>query len=143
MKNKKIFGFTLIELLVVIAIIAILAAVVLVSLSRARERAEDASAKADLNSYMTAMELYATDVDDDYSVLVNATCAADEICTLAAGGTTCSGFAFLTYIQVQPVDAIDGAGGYTCSLSNGSYSFSRVLNSADTFTCTNGSCYES
>lgn len=38
-KNKK--GFTLIELMVVIAVIAILALAVLVSLSRAREMAED------------------------------------------------------------------------------------------------------
>ncbi len=41
MKKIKQKGFTLIELMVVIAIIAILAMVVLISLSRAREMAED------------------------------------------------------------------------------------------------------
>ncbi len=41
MKKIKNKGFTLIELMVVIAIIAILAMVVLVSLSRAREMAQD------------------------------------------------------------------------------------------------------
>lgn len=51
-------GFTLIELLVVIAIIAILAAVVLVALGNARRDANDSSRKADMNSIMTATELY-------------------------------------------------------------------------------------
>jgi prepilin-type N-terminal cleavage/methylation domain-containing protein len=51
-------GFTLIELLVVIAIIGILSAVVLASLSVARDQSKDAAAKLDLNGIKTQAELY-------------------------------------------------------------------------------------
>jgi prepilin-type N-terminal cleavage/methylation domain-containing protein len=59
-------GFTLIELLVVIAIIGILSAVVLASLSTARNRANDVSVKANLDTVKTQASLFFSENGNSY-----------------------------------------------------------------------------
>jgi type II secretion system protein G len=54
-------GFTLIELLVVIFIIGILAALLLTNFVGARNRAQDAQAKASLDQFKKALRLYYND----------------------------------------------------------------------------------
>jgi general secretion pathway protein G len=61
-KPALALGFTLIELLVVIAIIGILVAVVLASLSDARQQSLAVSAQSEMRSIQTAMELMYNDV---------------------------------------------------------------------------------
>ncbi len=55
-------GFTLIELLVVISIIGLLASLAVYNINSARIKARDARRKADLNSLVKALNLYADDI---------------------------------------------------------------------------------
>jgi len=63
-ENMRKKGFTLIELLVVVAIIAILAAMLLPALSRARERARQATCMNNLKQLSLAILMYVQDNDD-------------------------------------------------------------------------------
>jgi prepilin-type N-terminal cleavage/methylation domain-containing protein len=59
-KNTKSRGFTLIELLVVIAIIGILSAIVLASLSTARNKENDAKIEGQMDQIRAAAEIYSS-----------------------------------------------------------------------------------
>ncbi len=66
-KTKFLTGFTLVELLITISIIGILSAVVLTSMSGARNKAKDGRRISDIKQIQLALELY-YDVHTSYPV---------------------------------------------------------------------------
>ena len=66
-KGRFLAGFTLVELLVTIAIIGILSAVVLTSMSGARNQAKDGRRVSDIKQIQLALELY-YDINKTYPV---------------------------------------------------------------------------
>lgn len=113
MKRQK--GFTLIELLVVIAIIGILAAIVLVSLTGARDRAKDARIQSDMNQIRSQAEIEYSSYDDYDTVA----CATAEFTTLCTDATTQNG----TKADVVVFKPATPAGSYCAyvQLNNGNW----------------------
>ena len=58
--KKRSGGFTLIELLVAISIIALLSSVVIVAVSKAREKAQMSKVKSEMAEFVKALEIYRT-----------------------------------------------------------------------------------
>jgi len=107
MKKRK--GFTLVEIMIVVAIIALLASIAIPNLLTARKTANDAAAKAELQTIQTAIENYAID-NGNYS-----------------GGATQTNLAYLvsTYLRDDVVSNSPKAGHtFTCSISVSDYTCS-------------------
>lgn len=120
--SKKI-GFTLIELLVVVAIIAIIGSLLIISISASRGKGRDAKRIADIGSIQIAVESYRDKTGtypttrigasgSGYVESYNSTCVGT--CDGIVKNWKTSGSAdslqnkLLDYVQVLPVDPIDG-----------------------------------
>lgn len=139
-QQSKEFGFTLIELLIVIAIIGILAAIVMVSLTGARQKANEASAEQSLSSVMP--ELTSCQSDDGEAAKVPTPgspicCSADLVtCPLPGHSATWPDISNTGWEYGTAVGNANTPSSYG-DLQDGSYQFYvfQVSDTANAITC--------
>lgn len=138
-------GFTLIELLVVVAIVGLLAAVVIVSVSGSRKKAQDAKIKNDVQSILSASELHlASDKSGKFQgAAAGCTTVTQPPCkpmgdTVAQSFKDESGNSVMQKAPAHPVND------YTWQVDSGStkYVVCGVLSNANFFIGQNGATYE-
>lgn len=130
-------AFTLIELLVVIAIIAILAAILFPVFAQAKEAAKKSQCLSNTNQIAKAVQLYATDYDDQIIGWLECSGAA----TYCVGAPTARPLRVWTG-RIQPyvkagADPATGGGGYPANgpFACPSWTVTALLKGADTTDC--------
>lgn len=99
-------GFTLVELLVVISVIGVLSALLVANFVGVRERAGDASKKANLRQLKTALRLYYNDYQryPAQSGVTFAGCGAAGTSNCSPGGEFSAGAGGTVYMKQLPTD---------------------------------------
>jgi len=140
-------GFTLIELLVVISIIGILSAVVLASLSTARNKGKDASMEGSLSSLRAQAEMYSINNSNSYANLFtsnNTWASADSgvsrllsaANTQNGAGTEFAGSSATAWAaQAQLPSTVGGTASYFCVDSTGVAKIGAAVMAAGATVC--------
>ena len=122
---KKYRGFTLIELLVVIAIIGILSAVVLASLSTARNKGNDAAIQSDFSTIQTQAEIYYGGNGNSYG--------PTQAWATGAGSCTSGMFSNATIANaLAGADNANGTGNVGCAATATTYVVASALQATTT-----------
>ena len=133
MHKNRSAGFTLIELLVVIAIIGILSAVVLASLSTARNKGSDAAVQSDLSTIQTQAEIYYGGTGGNSyaptTLTWTASCSAAAATNMFGGDTT-------IHNAILGADSANSSGSVGCAATASTYVIAaQMVNNTANYWC--------